>query len=278
MDIPPGTSGLLRAVLKKIADFFSMLLFYRAYEISTLYHNHREAFGIPPDDLLEGIEYKVLWKPYHLRKKLVTPMIWLRAKEKNSFSRVSLVVTASNSKIQYQDNITLYEVSDIPIQAALPSIPFRKIKFEGNTVLTPYDTIKIKVQELYDAEGDKVNAYYPRERHIRPFDRLEVAMGLQKGDIEKWGEIFNLEFLEMELREEKIRLIGPMFGRLKPVYYVRKKLFSINWIVKIAFWTKNIIFAKQLASEFVKYLEEHEAHKKWKEESQDKKIEPQKIA
>ena len=134
-------------------------------------------------------------------------------------------------------------------------------------VFTPYDHIKVEVQALYDNQGNEIRIYPQFEKSMRPFDRLEVAMGLEKGDIEKWGEIFNLEFIEMVIKEERIRLIGPMLGRLKPVYLLRRHLFSINWIVKTIFWSKNIVFAKQLAAEFIKYLEEHEKQKKWEQEN-----------
>lgn len=273
MDIPSGgILGLLRILFKPIADFFGMLLFYRAYEISTLHHNHREAFGMRPDQLVDGVEFKIIWKPYHLRKKLVTPMIWLRAKDGNYFSKIILTVTASNSKIRYQDHIILFDVNEIPIQTALPSVPFRSLKFEGNTVFTPYDDIRTRVHELYDKQGNKLNFLHPSEKRVRPLDRLEVVMGLEKGDVEEWDEIFNLEFIERSIKEERIRLTGPMFGSLKPVYFLRKRLFSINWVVKTVFWAKNVILAKQLASEFVKYLEKHEEYKKWEQENLQRNV------
>lgn len=269
MDLPSGgIIGLLRVLFKPIADFFEMLLYYRAYEISTIYHNHREAFGIRPNKLVDGVDFKILWKPYHLRKRLVTPMIWLRAKDGICFSKIALAVTASNKKIKFQDHISLFDLNEIPTQAALPSIPFRSLKFDGSTVFTPYDHIKIEVKSLYDDSGKEIPVHpQSQQRVLCPFDRLEVAMGLERGDVEKWGKIFNLEFVEMEIKEERIRLIGPMLGKFKPVYLLRKRLFSVNWIVKTIFWSKNVVFAKQLTAAFVKYLEEHEKQKKWEHEN-----------
>lgn len=194
-------------------------------------------------------------------------MIWLRAKGGICFSKVALIVTASNRKIKFQDYITLFHVDEIPMRAALPSIPFRSLKFEGSMVFTPYDYIKVEVQALYDNQGNEIRIHPQFEKSLCPFDRLEVAMGLEKSDIEKWGEIFNLEFIEMMIREERMRLVGPMVGRLKPVYIVRRRLFSYNWIVKIIFWTKNAFFAKQLAAEFVKYFEGHEKQKTWEQDN-----------
>jgi len=79
----------------------------------------------------------------------------------------------------------------------------------------------------------------------------ELIKGLQKGDVEKWGEVFNLEFIEfieLEIRNEKIRLTGLRFGGLKPVYYVRSKLFSINRVVRIIFLAKNIVLPRKTFS------------------------------
>lgn len=266
MDIPSsGIFGLLRFLLKAIADFFGKLFFYKAYKISTRYHDHREALGIRPNELVEGIEYKVIWKPYYLGEKLISPMIWVKAKHGKNFSKLVLSVTASNNKIRYQDHITLTDISETPIQTALPSIPFRNLKFKSNIVFTPYDDIQISVMELYDQSGTKIDLYYGLNKRITPFDKLEVAMGLEKGDIEKWGEIFNLEFIEMEIKEEKIRLIGPMFANSYQIYLLRKWIFHFNWVVKVIFWSKNLVTARHITLQFNKYLENHEEYKKWKE-------------
>lgn len=258
MDIQTGGfGGVLKAIFRWIANFLKILFFYRAYEISTLYHLHREASGIRGNELIDGIEYKILWKPYHLRKKLVTPMVWIRASQNHNFSKVTLLITAYNSKIEYQNCVTLYDISDIPTQSALPSIPFRDIEVKNNVVYTPYEMIKTKVLELYDSNEERITLHRSNEKNIAPFDNMAVALGWQKGDVELWGKIFNLEFIEDELREEQIRLIGASFSSFRPAYFIRKKLFSIKSVVKVVFWSKNIIFAKQLESKFIEYLKEH---------------------
>lgn len=268
MDITAaGVMALLRPLIKLVIDALKWVFFFKVYETSTLHHNHREAFWTDPDKLTDGLEYKLLWKPYHLSKKLVTPMIWVKATEGNTFSKVVLTSTAFNSKIKYQDNLTLYGLGCTPVQAALPSIPFRKLKIEGNTVYTPYDTIKTEVRELYDASGKQVEIGYYREHYVRPCDRLGVEAGKQKGDVEIWGEIYNLEFMEMALMDEQRRLIGSRYGSIRLISYIREKVFGLNWVVKIIFWGKNLVFAIPLRSEFIKYLDEYEKYKQWEEES-----------
>lgn len=269
MDIPSGgLLGLLRVLFKPICDFFGKLLFYRAYELSTLHHNHREVFGMRPRVLAEGLEFKLIWTPYHLRQKLVTPMIWLKAKDGYFYSKATLVTTASNSKVRYQNQVVVFDINEIPIKAALPSIPFRSIKIDGNRVFTPYDDIEVKVLELFDRQSNRINLPFSSAIRISPMDRLEVAMGLEKGDVEKWGELFHLEYIESQIREERIKLIGARWGSLKPIYFLRKNLLGMKWVAKTSFWAKNIIFAKRLESEFGKYLEEFEEQKKWEQNNQ----------
>jgi hypothetical protein len=244
--------GWLFKLLKPISDFFGKLFFYQAYKISTLHYWHRENVVERPDDLVEGIEYRIFWKPYYGKEMLITPAIWLRAKDYFAFSKVVLTVTAFNDKIGYQDLVTIHEINEIPKQTALPSIPFRKLRFEGSMVFTPYDRIRTKVQELYDSEGERVELYGCADKDVRPVDRLAVQMGEQKGDVEKWGKLFNLEFLEREIKEQRVRLIArPLVGHTL-LDSLKLKLFSVRWIVKLIFWSKNIFFAKQLTAEFVK--------------------------
>lgn len=265
MDIPSGgLLGLVRVLLKPILDFFGKLIFYRAYELSTFHHNHREVFG-RPWVLAEGLEFKLIWTPYHLRKRLVTPMIWLKAKDGYLFSKGTLVITASNNKVRYQNQITIFDVNEIPIKVALPSIPFRSIKIDGSRVLTPYDDIEVKVLELFDKQDMRINFPPSSAVRISPMDRLEVTMGLERGDIEKWEELFHLGYIESQIREERIRLIGSRWDSLKPIYFLKRKLLGMHWVAKTSFWAKNIFFAKQLEAELDKYIEEFEEQKKWEQ-------------
>lgn len=247
--------GIFKFFISRFADAVTWLLFHRAYLISTLYSTHREFFLIPPQELFEGVDYKIIWKPYYLRKRNVMPMILLKSSNGMRFSKITLSVEALNSKVRYQSNFIVYDVNELPMYIALPSIPFRKLDFDENVVYTPYDKIKTSVIEVFDSENKRVEMTYPIEKYMHPFDRLEVAMGLKKGDVERWGEVFNLEFLESELDQEQARLIGSAFERSAILYLIRKSIFRYKLIVKIVFWSKNIFIAKQLTKEYMKYRE-----------------------
>jgi hypothetical protein len=193
-------------------------------------------------------------------------MIWVKAKEGEAFAKLVLPVTDSNKNIKYQDHVILIDVNDTPIQTALPSVPFRHLEFEGYAVRTPYDTIQTRVLEAYDQAGRKIDLYFNYKKSLRPVDRLAVALGWEKGDVEKWGEIFNLEFIEMEVKEEKIKLIGYRLGKGSIIYRLRTRLFTIDRLVRVIFWSKNIITAKHLRKQFIKYLKKQEELEKWRGE------------
>lgn len=249
MDVHIG--GAISAI-KVILSPIEKLFLYRAYRISSVVHSHRQVLGRFPHDLTEHLEYDINWEKYYLGDKMNSPLFWIRALKGKEFSKVVLSVTASGAKVRYQDVLTLYKVGSTPTRAALPSIPFRNVRVEENRVFTSYTSIETRLIELNDQDGKPVN-YYGSVSAIHPMDRLEVAMGLEKGDVEKWGEVFNLQFIEGEIREERIRLMGSRFTSLKPVYALRAWIFGYDWIVKLNFWRKNLIFAKQLQKAFKEF-------------------------
>ena len=118
----------------------------------------------------------------------------------------------------------------------------------------------------------KINLY-DNKKYISPCDRLEVELGKEKGDIERWGEVFNLEFIENDIREERIRLIGSSFKIPAWLYNLRLRLFSVDWVVKLIYWSKNIVFAKQISKRFIKYLKKQEEYNKLDEGEQKEPIE-----
>ncbi len=262
MDIPAsGIIGLLKVLFKSLFNSIERLFFRKAYQISTAHHLHREMFWSRPDELYPGIKYRVLWRPYYLGEKLLMPMLWLKADKGYEFSKIALSVSAKNEKICYQDNFHLYGITNIPVKTALPSIPFRNLIFRGNSVLTPYDDIVVKIDELYDAGGDAVDLIGVSPEFFSPFDRLEEALGWEKGDVELWGEVFNFRFIESEIKELEIRLIHRGFNNRVFGYEFRKKLFKRKWLVKIIFWSKNIMYGRQLLSAYNNYIKDFETYK-----------------
>lgn len=241
------------SILQNVWEFIQKPFIKKAYEVSTMHKNYREAFASPLHKL-EYIEYQIIWQEYFLEKKLTTPMFWIRAKEGQEFSKMIISVQAIlDEKINYQDNIILFNVNRIPIQTALPSIPFRNLVFKNNSIRTPYDYLQIEIIEAYDKEGRESESQCEKSLQMTPVDKLEVVLGEEKGYVEKWGKVYNLEYIEMEIKEEQIRLNGDL---LSSWTQMKRKIFAKKWLVKIIFWSKNLFTAKQLTREFNKYIKE----------------------
>lgn len=244
--------GLIKGILAKWYEHTTLFLFGRAYEYSTLFALYRQSFRRNPIEFKGIIDVQVIWQPYHFRRKFVTPMISVRSKGNKKLRKVTLCVTAFNDSIKYQNHVTLLDIDDVVTYTALSAVPFRNLKFDGNKVFTPYSDIKIELLEALDANGCAVSLPYDSKKIITPMDKLEVALGLQEGDVERWGEIYNLEYLEMEVREEAINLRGDL---LKPSY-VRRRLSRWRWFVKLSFWSKNLVTARQLEKSLELYFKE----------------------
>ncbi|HEV6965052.1 hypothetical protein, partial [Roseateles sp.] len=121
-------------------------------------------------------------------------------------SKVVISVLASNNKVVYQDEAVLRHVDERRHRAALPAIPFRHPKIEGNVVYTPYDAFRVELIEVCDESGKDLLPRRPIVHITHPIDRLEVAMGEELGYVEKWGCVYNLQFIEMEIKEVMVRI------------------------------------------------------------------------
>lgn len=259
MDFSIGIGGVLKKVFGGVIEFLDKILFYKAYSLSTLYSGYREMFIWTPSELGDEIEYRVLWRRYYYRRKLVTPLIWVKARKGYFFKKLVILVKGEAEKAEYQDVVTLFDLTEKPIQTALASLPFRDLRFDGGLVETPYRGIRVKLLEAVRDDGSNIDCSYGYSKYMTPSDRLEVHLGREKGDIERWGEIFNLEFIEMEIRSEQIRLIGGRYGRSKISYKMREMVFQHRAVVKLVFWMKNIIFARQLERALEEYFSRQRA-------------------
>ncbi|WP_261528785.1 hypothetical protein [Burkholderia multivorans] len=230
------------------------VLFSQAYRISTLYYNLRNHLGVRSYEIAEYFEYDIHWQPYHLSRKLSSPMFWIKAKEKGEFSRVIVCVIAENSKIRYQNSFSVYDLNSTPVQVALSSIPFRDLSFKGNMVYAPYDKFTTKIVEIKGKNGEDICVPYPASDYLSPVDRLEVHMGKERGFVKKWGENFNLQYLENQIAEIQIELPG--YSRIPLVRSIRRVLLGNRILATLVFWMRNLVWAKQITEEVGKFIEE----------------------
>ncbi|TYK72035.1 hypothetical protein FSY45_22980 [Comamonas sp. Z1] len=251
----------LGGVFKRLWEPVTQFFFKEAYKVSTIHRSHRERKALCQSQLGEYLAYSINWRKVFLGKEHNMCTVWVKAKEGQSFKRATLCVTATLEKLRYQSIIVLYDLQEIPTVAAVPSVPIRQIEVRGNMVLIPYDSVLVELKELIDANEEKIYLKNIVSNCHRPFDNLEVVMGRRKSDVYRWGKWWNLDLLESEKHEIRIRYHGMAFDanfEAKRISYAwNSLLFRLtqwNWFLEACFWSKNLMTAKQL----IKSIEKNE--------------------
>jgi hypothetical protein len=228
----------------------------RAYEISTLYHDHRELVETKPRPLGEHVGYRLYWQEFLQGQRQLAPTIEVCALGKSRLSKVVIAVTASNDMVCFQNEVVMRHVDTRRHRAPLSSIPFRRPRIDGGLVYTPYDEFHIELIEALDERGGCITPRWSTKDVIHPMDRLEVALGQERDFVEKWGRTYNLSFLEMEIREEAVRMFAWSCRRSHVLRLLLRPLQSRN-MAKAIFWSRNALRAAPLERAFIRHIEEY---------------------
>lgn len=257
-----GILFLLRKLLTKPLEMLSKFLFQEAYKISTLHKSHRDMRGLWRKDLDDYVSYEVNCQRLFLGKEQSNCTLWIKAKDKEGFGKITICVTASLKTLRYQSVVTIYDVSDIPSITAIPSIPLREIEVRGNEMYLPYEEISVELLEVFDTKKASIDLRYKIKKTMHPIDNLEAAMGLRKSNVYKWGRWWNLDFLEMEKNEFTVIFRGLAFharfhqSKLIHFWTIVAWLAQKKWFLEICFWAKNLVTARQLKKCLHEYLED----------------------
>jgi len=253
-----GTSlfGIVRKLARWGHGFLEKLICRRVYEISTLYHDHRQFVEARPDPLGEMLGYQLFWDEYLHGARQRAPIIEVRANQGVRLSKVVISVTASNEKVCYQNEVVLRHVDERRHRATLSAIPFRHLKFSGNLVYTPYDIFRVELVEMLGIDGRDVMPPWQIVRTSAPMDRLEVALGEQREYLEKWGRVYNLRFIELEITEVLVHLRAWRFHRSPAVQRLTLPLESRR-IAKAWFWARNAWSARPLQRALDRHIAEY---------------------
>ncbi len=169
-------------------------------------------------------------------------------------------MSAFSDKICYQNEITFRNAEEGFYRATLPSIPLQYLKEENGTIYAEYDYIRIELLELIDQNGIEIPVGNHAPNVFCPLDHLEVILGRERSYVEKWGRVFNLQFIEMAITEELVRIHAWRFNQS---IFVRKltALLQKRWVGRLLFWRKNIINAKLLYKELEEHVKTYKAHR-----------------
>jgi len=269
MEVGTSMIGSIRKLGGLLYGLLEKLICRRAYEVSTLYHDHRVLIEARPYPLGKHVGYRLYWDEYLHGARQNAPIVEVRANRGIQLSKVVISVSASNDKVCYQEEVTLRHVDGRRHRAALPAVPFRYPKIKGNFVYTPYDTFRVELIEIRDDSGKDLLPRSPIVHVTHPMDRLEVAMGKEREYVEKWGRVYNLRFVEMQVTQEAIPILA---WRIHRTPFVRN---MTEWlqhrrVSKVRFWIKNAIWARPLQRELARHVaeyKEYEANRQKREEA-----------
>ncbi|NRA74074.1 MAG: hypothetical protein HRU36_04980 [Rickettsiales bacterium] len=237
--------NVLQEGIKKILGVSSKVLFAKAYVLS-----HNNYFDKKCEKTFEPVsdclEYE-LSLPYKISdSKDDNRFIIIKSKDNVKYSKVTLVITTySNSiSIKFQQVITLFSVDSVPYMVYLKNIPCREAMIMNNGIFFNYETVEIKIQEMYDNIGKKINKEFATVRlRITNTDLLNDEW------VKRWGSLWNINAIE----REKSELIDLLVYRscikfiIVPVY----RFLSSYTMITVVFWVRNIIWAKQLQKALV---------------------------
>ena len=261
MTLPSSALSALRKIIGWLFAIAERAFCQKAYAISTLYRHHRQMIDRSSRPLGKHLCYVIYWDEYILDRRQSVPSIELRSIDGQALSKVVISVSAYNERVCYQDCIALYDVDERAHRAALSSVPFRRLKFSGNRLYTPYDRFRVRLIEILDQAGNSLLPSSRVEGTVTPMDRLEVALGKEKGYVERWGRVYHLGYLEMEISEQSVYFSSWRFSRLALLRWCAPLLMH-RTVATAIFWCRNAVFARPLERRLVRYLGDYDERKK----------------
>lgn len=259
MEVSTWMFGVVRKIGKWAYGLVEKQVCRRAYELSTLYHDHRLLIERRPSPLGEHLGYLLFWDEYLHGQRQRAPIIEVRSNPGVRLSKVVISVSATNDKVCYQDEVVLRHVDERRHRAALPAIPFRYPKIKGNLVYAPYDAFRVELIEVRDESGRDLLPHRSVVHITHPVDRLAVALGEELEYVEKWGRVYNLRFIEMQVKEEMVYILAWRLHRSAFIQKMTERL-QHRRVAKVLFWMKNAFRARPLQRELERHIAEYKEY------------------
>jgi len=255
---------ILGPFFRKPIDIVSKFLYLNAYEISTFYSLYFDVKRMFPHSLGGVIDYNINWSEIYLKKKQANCTLRIRARDNLSYSKITFCVTASLESLKYQSVVEVYDVSTTPCIIALPSIPLRSIEIKGNRIYEPYSSVSVEIKEIFDSNNNIIDIRGKWKDILHPIDNLDNIIKEKESDVYRWGQWWNLDFLESEKKEIsrffQAYSVNAKFWGLKTKYFWQPVAWfmSVPFILNIYFWIRNIIWANQLNKALEKHLNDYD--------------------
>ena len=265
MEVVSILSGAVKSVVVRVfkpaLELAERILFEEAYKASTEHHIYRMLKVEKPEKFSCGINCDVIWQTYFLRRKLTSPALRVSSYDGAEFNKIVLCVTAFANTTRYQDVVTLYDVGDVMVQTALPSIPLRDLKLadDGRSVRRPYNNYQVRILHAERADGAPLPSLPITGQKFTPMDNLLPLIGRAQGDVEKWGEIYNLEFIHTVKQEATMDAANRYAYTAGKLGQLKYWFFSSKVLIDLKFWKRNVFTGREVWLAYAAFVEKNKS-------------------
>lgn len=247
--------------LKKPLELATKKIFLKAYQVSDDYYWEHYRLGKTWRELGPDIEYDTHLATIFSNDKLPLSYIVLRSRNGTKHKKVTLKVEAKDASVDYQETIVVYGLDEKPIIKSLPSIPLKSMWVARGGIKTPYNNIHIEIIEQINEEGvDLIENRKIEDYFIPTYTEI-----LNSEFVKRWDYFWNVDEINWQKQKIKdylfVKLIfsaGPLWRPISP-FSPRAIIFkglSSKPALSIAFWSRNLICAKQIRASVKEQNEE----------------------
>jgi len=188
-------TGLLLSPLK---TWFEKKLLLETYAASHRAYLNRSGFLVRWTTLCSNLEASLSLATILENDRAPTAKIALRSnKQDHVYSKISLLVEAHSVVGTYQEVVTLHNIGNLPIIAALSSIPLRAIHItEQMKLFQSFDEFTMSLLEVQSSESV-------------PFDPNKIVWSTHPSNFEllndrfeqRWGAFWNMAAIDSDIQE-----------------------------------------------------------------------------
>ena len=176
-------------------------------------------------------------------------LLALRAVPGTPLKRVEIIVKAKNSLASRKARIVIEDLGQVPVALELPSLPSAAVPLNDNAV-EPYEAIYLLLVEAISTKG----AHLAFGKKIMGRLTPKYRESLNAEYVMRWGRYWHVGWINEEKHRLKIDLFWKIVmsaGQLWRPLTIRRAIFQLltnEFALSLAFWSRNLVSARQMKS------------------------------
>jgi len=255
-----GFSLPLGILLKKPIEWAAQKLFLNAYQASDEYYWQLNKIGASWKNIGNDIEYDTYLAT--IFSNGLPPLSYIAIRSSSSlYKKITLKLEAEGPFATYQEIIIIHNLNEKPVIKALPSIPLKSMWVARGGIMIPYGRVHIEVIEQINNKNQDVLEGKKIEDYFNP-SYTEI---LNSEFVKRWGYYWNVDEINWQKQYMKdyfymmlIFSAGHPWKSLNSFNprFILFKILTNKLSLSIAFWSKNLIYGKQIRDSIKKQKED----------------------